>query len=339
VERRRPRLKRHRSVTILQRADPKLAEMSRRSRRDHAELVGVVEFGTNAVRSMLARVRPGIGFTVLHEERAPTRLGAHGRRLSPTAIRATLTAVRRFLRDVHEREPRLVAIATAAVRDARNAAVLLDALRDRHGLEVRVLSAIEEAELAALAAMTSLPVSCGRIIDLGGGSLEVARIDDGRTRAIGSVALGVLTATRRFFGKARATPQQVEALREEVAAHAGPLLRRAGQGPIIALGGSVRALARMHRAAVIRDPRRSIHGLSLRLGDVRAFRTRLEALPVRRRCEVPGLKAERADTILAGAVIVEEILALAGETRLIVCGRGVRHGLLIQETFGTRVAV
>jgi exopolyphosphatase/guanosine-5'-triphosphate,3'-diphosphate pyrophosphatase len=67
---------------------------------------------------------------------------------------------------------------------------------------------------------------------------------------------------------------------------------------------------------------------------VRALRERIQRLPVRRRHELPGLKAERADTILAGAVIVEEILALARQTLLTVCGRGVRHGVLIRETFG-----
>jgi exopolyphosphatase/guanosine-5'-triphosphate,3'-diphosphate pyrophosphatase len=305
--------------------------------RPRAEIVVILEFGTNAVRSMLARIQPGVGFTVLKEAREPTRLGPRSGRMSSTAIRATLDAVGRFLHNVRERDRRLVAVATAAVREARNASTLLDALREDHDLDVRVLSGAEEAELAALAAMTSLPFTRARVVDLGGGSLQLADIDDGRTRVIGSLPLGVLATSRRFFGAGRATAAQVRALRREVAAHAGPLLHRTAPGPIVGLGGSIRALARMQRATAADGSRRSLHGLRLDAAPLSALRMRLEALPVRRRREVPGLKAERADTILAGAIIVEELLALAGATALTVCGRGVRHGVLIQETFGGRV--
>ena len=301
------------------------------SRAERGEIVAVVELGTNAVRSMLARVKRGVGFTVLDEARAPTRLGSVERRMSRAAICATLDAVDAFVHEIASRHPRLIVVATAAVREARNAATLLAAFRQRHGVEVQILSGEEEARLAALEAMFSLPVKCGRVVDLGGGSLQVARIDDRRARVIGSVPLGVLKTTRRFLGGARATASQVAALRHAVRAHAGPLLFDAGPSPLIALGGSVRALARMHGAGERR--RRPVHGYRLHLDDVAALRARLERLPVRRRGDVPGLKAERADTILAGAVIVEEILALTRQTTLTVCGRGVRHGVLIRETF------
>jgi exopolyphosphatase/guanosine-5'-triphosphate,3'-diphosphate pyrophosphatase len=113
-----------------------------------------------------------------------------------------------------------------------------------------------------------------------------------------------------------------------------PLLPRLGpDARVVALGGTVRALGRMHLAS--RPCSRSgVHGLRLAAADVAALRARVERLPLARRRRLPGLRAERADVIVAGAVIVEEILAGGGYRALTICERGVRHGILLRETFG-----
>ena len=95
----------------------------------------------------------------------------------------------------------------------------------------------------------------------------------------------------------------------------------------------MRTLARVHLRAG-RGRRTAIHGLSLDRAQVSALCLRLQALPLRRRRRVTGLKAERADIIVAGAIVLEELMALGGFSTLTVCERGVRHGLLIRETFG-----
>jgi exopolyphosphatase/guanosine-5'-triphosphate,3'-diphosphate pyrophosphatase len=305
--------------------------------RRPSEAVAVIDLGANAVRCMLARVTPRVGFEILREARAQTRLGAgRGDRLTPAAIAATVDAVHQFLAAVRKRRPRVIAVATAGVRDARNAATLLDALRRRDGLGVRVLTGMEEAALGALAVGFSLTVDRGVVIDLGGGSAQVARIENGVARSIGSVGIGAIAMTRRFFRADPPGAAAVLALRRHVRAEAGPLVRDAGDGELVGIGGSIRAIARIHRAACGGGGRGQVHGSRLGARDVAEVRARLERLSVRRRRRLPGMKAERADTILAGAVAIEEMLALAARDALVVCARGVRHGLLIQETFGLR---
>jgi exopolyphosphatase/guanosine-5'-triphosphate,3'-diphosphate pyrophosphatase len=304
-----------------------------------SEAVAVVDLGANAVRCMLARVTPGIGFEILREARAQTRLGAGDRdRLAPAAIAATVDAVHRFLAAARKRRPRVIAVATAGVRDARNATTLLDALRRRDGVEVRVLSGMEEAALGALAVGFSLPVRRGVVLDLGGGSAQLARIENGTARSVGSVGIGAIAMTRRFFRADPPGAAAIVALRRHVREEAGPLVRDAGDGELVGIGGSIRAIARMHRAAAGRGARGPVHGTRLGVRDVAEVRARLEAMPIGRRRRLPGLKAERADTILAGVVAVEELLALAARDALVVCARGVRHGVLIRETFGVREA-
>ena len=112
----------------------------RSSGAEPAELVAVVDLGSTAVRLLIARIAPDTGYRVLAEERVPTRLGGGAPGTLPReAIDATLRAVHRFFARSfpNGRGPRIVAVATAAVRDAANRERLLDPLRRDEGIEVR----------------------------------------------------------------------------------------------------------------------------------------------------------------------------------------------------------
>ena len=298
------------------------------------ELVALLDLGSNAVRLLAARVVAGIGFDVLLKERVQTRLGeGPPGRLRRDSIAATLDAVRRFLARVSDEAapPRVVAVATAAVRDAVNREALLAPLRERDGVTVRVLSGLEEARLGAKAVLRSLPIRDGIVADLGGGSLQLTEIRAGQIGRAASLPLGAVRLTQRFLTSDPASPREIGALREEVRRRlraVSPIVGPARR--LIFLGGTVRALARVHLAS--EPDGRPRHGLRLQLGDVAAIRERLEPMPVDRRERVRGLKKERADTIVAGALVVEEVVsALLQKAELTVCTSGVRDGLLWDE--------
>jgi exopolyphosphatase/guanosine-5'-triphosphate,3'-diphosphate pyrophosphatase len=295
-----------------------------------SEQVALVDLGSNAVRFLLAELGPRGQVRILREARAQTRLGG-GRTgsLPRRAITDTLDAVRRFLRAARNGlPPRVLAIATSAVRDAANRDRLLEPLR-RNGIEVAVLSGQEEARLGTLAALDSLRVRAGTVMDLGGGSLQLTHIRHGAPGAAVSLPLGVVRVTRRFFRHDPPRPRELSTLRDEIRRQlAGvPLPRDPGDG-LVGLGGTVRALAAIHLGG---QHGRRRHGLTLTRADVGRIRARLEALPLRKRERVRGLKAERADIVVAGAVIVEELMLDADYPALTVCMRGVRDGLLLLE--------
>jgi exopolyphosphatase/guanosine-5'-triphosphate,3'-diphosphate pyrophosphatase len=104
---------------------------------------------------------------------------------------------------------------------------------------------------------------------------------------------------------------------------------------MVGLGGTVRTLASIHLRGHRRD-RKHRHGLRLHQADVTAIRERLEGLSQRKRRKIRGLKPERADIILAGAIVIEEVMVFGGYLTLVVCTRGVRDGILLQETFNGR---
>jgi exopolyphosphatase/guanosine-5'-triphosphate,3'-diphosphate pyrophosphatase len=300
-----------------------------------AEYLALVDVGSHAVRLLLAQALPGVGFCILREGRVRTRLGGgDSPALAPAAVAETIRAVRRFLREVRGYKPRPVAVATAAVREATNRALLLDGLGEA-GIEVEVLSGEEEARLGALTVLRSMSCPRAVIVDLGGGSLQMTQVRGGEIVAAASFPLGAVRLTRRFLKHDPPAAHELAALREEVRAQVQSFLPRAqGDAVLVGLGGTARALARMHGAA------RARHDLlpptiSLPRSDVTRFRGQLAAVPARAR-HLPGLRADRADIIVAGVVVIEELMILGGYQTLTICFHGgVRHGVLARETFRT----
>jgi exopolyphosphatase/guanosine-5'-triphosphate,3'-diphosphate pyrophosphatase len=299
-----------------------------------SESIALIDLGSNAVRCVLATVVPGVGFQVLYEERFQTRL-SNGRpgELSRVAVEKTVAAIQHFLGTVRRQyNPQVLAVATSAVRDATNRACLLDPLRQREGIEVRVLSGQEEARLGAIAVLRSLSIDTGMIADLGGGSLQLSLAQEGEIISTASLPLGAVRMTKRFFAHDPPTAQELSALRREIRSRVATVLPAARpSAPFVGIGGTVRTLASMHLTDE-NGQRPSRQGVGLLQADITRLRKQLEALPIRAR-RLPGLKEERADIILAGTIVIEEVMALGGFAALTVCTAGVRHGILVCHTF------
>ena len=125
----------------------------------------------------------------------------------------------------------------------------------------------------------------------------------------------------------------MRALRAEIRSQIlGALPPASRDAELLGLGGTIRTLARIHLASAA-GRRRARHGLRLRQSDVTAIRERLESVPLRRRRRIRGLRAERADIMLAGTMVVEELMQFGGYGTLTVCTLGVRDGVLLRETF------
>ena len=289
-----------------------------------SESLALLDFGSHAARLLYVRIRPGHGYRVLDEVHVRTRLALGARRsLPPRAVRETLGATRRFL-GRHKGVQRTVVVATAAVRDARNSETLLGPLRERPGTDVRVLSWHEEARLGARAALAWGARRDATVVDLGGGSLQVSQVRDGHIVPLVSVPLGVVRSSARFLRHdpaARPRDRPTPACRRRSAQGRVVVVRRT----LVGLGGTVRALSRMSATL---DGRRARSVLTFTA--VGTLRRLVAALSRRRRRELPGLKAHRVDTIVAGAVIAEMVMALGGYNALHVCPHGVRHGVLLE---------
>ncbi len=300
-----------------------------------AEYLALVDVGSYAVRLLLAQVLPGVGFCILREGRVRARLGGgDSAALEPAVVAETVRAVRRFLREVQDYKPRPVAVATAAVREAPNRMLLSDGLQEA-GIEMEVLSGEEEARLGALTVLRSMSCPRGVIVDLGGGSLQMTCVQGGEIVAAARFPLGAVRLTRRFLKHDPPAARELAALRAEVREQVQSFLPCAQRGAmLVGLGGTARALARMQVAASARQD--SLPSpISLSRADVTRFLELLATVSTSAR-HLPGLRADRADVIVAGVAVIEELMILGGYLTFTVCFQGgVRHGVLARETFRT----
>jgi exopolyphosphatase/guanosine-5'-triphosphate,3'-diphosphate pyrophosphatase len=216
------------------------------------------------------------------------------------------------------------AVATSAIRDARNARDFLD----RAALDVRVLSKEEEARMGYLAAVNSTTLADGAVLDLGGGSMQLVRVASRHARELQSWPLGAVRMTERFgLGEGVASKKQLRALRDHVAAELedAPWLAKAGDR-LVGIGGTVRNLAAaVQRAAGV--PEFGVQGFVIERDALAELTARLAELTPAERAKVPGIKPARADLILAGAAVVQAVLELGGFETIEATEAGLREGV------------
>ena len=224
------------------------------------------------------------------------------------------------------------AVATSAIRDAANRDEFLHRAREASDFAVRVLSREEEARAGYLAAVNSTTLADGVVADLGGGSLQLVEVRGRHATELRSWPLGSVRMTERFLPgggpvKSKALKTLRAHVRSEVAA--APWLGRANR--VVGLGGTVRNLATAAQEAA-GLPSIGVQGFMLDRDALDELIERLAAMDARDRAKVAGIKAGRADVILAGAVVIDALLREAGCDELEVTEAGLREGVFFERS-------
>jgi exopolyphosphatase/guanosine-5'-triphosphate,3'-diphosphate pyrophosphatase len=270
----------------------------------------------------------------LADAQAPLRLvrevGAR-RHLGAAAIDRTLAVLRDFQAVACSAgAQRAIAVATSAVREATNGLDLVGRARREIGLTVQVIDGQREARAAFLGAVASLPVEHGVVFDLGGGSLEISHFRHRRLRRAWTLPLGALRMSDRFLAHDPPREGEIRALRKIVRAALRkadvPTLRE--DEDLIGTGGTIRNLAKIDRRR--RDyPIPRLHGYALDLHRVQEVAALLALRRREKRAAIPGLNADRVDSIVGGAIIVQTAMKALAADQMLVAGQGLREGLAI----------
>jgi exopolyphosphatase/guanosine-5'-triphosphate,3'-diphosphate pyrophosphatase len=231
-----------------------------------------------------------------------------------------------------------IAVATAAVRDAVNGREIAAELSHRLGITLRVLTGQEEASLAFAGSVYALPVTDGMLCDVGGGSMEASEFEDRKLKRSWSMPLGGLRLADRFLKSDPPSPGEIEKLVEHVLdtfdSAKLPAMALAGQW-LVCTGGSVRNMAKIDRRG--RSTRiNRLHGYDIKAKKVRELTRQLCASPSDERRHIKGLNPERTDSIAGGALAIHTLVDYLGANGVMVSGRGLREGLLL-EYFGAEV--
>jgi exopolyphosphatase/guanosine-5'-triphosphate,3'-diphosphate pyrophosphatase len=255
--------------------------------------------------------------------------------LAPEPVARAVAALGKFRGECEAaRVGRIEAVATSAVREAANREAFLDLVRQETSLTLRVLSGEEEARAGYLGTVNALPLEDGSVLDLGGGSAQLAEVRGRRMGRAASLPLGAVRLTERFLLTDPPRRSDIEALEGQVRKTVAAVswLRAPQNGAVAATGGTARALAKLDRRAR-RWPIDRLHGYELTLPALEALIARMAPLTAGERESLPGLRKERADIILAGALAIRGILRAAGADRLWISADGLREGLFYPFLF------
>ena len=310
------------------------------------ERLAAIDVGSNTILLLIAEYDPAAGLSIIHEAEDQPRLGAglgdqaipsvieseRSERRNPAAVnRLRPQSIERALRSLERMRDlcrqhgvtRIAAVATAAVREAQNGDEFVEQVR-RLGIPLRVVSPEQEAELAFRSAAYHFPVEARMLVaDIGGGSLELIGAENHRLELITSLPLGAVRLTEYRLPLAR--------LREEIRQH----LSRALAGDawtgarVIGSGGTFGNLAGITLARRGEPPGTTIQGVEITADEVESLLAELAGMDLDRRRQVPGLRPERADIIVAGLAVATELLALVRATGATINRYGLREGVLL----------
>src|SRR6185369_3467213 len=225
-------------------------------------------------------------------------------------------------------------VATSAVREAKNGQAFVRRLRRETGLPIEIISGLDEARLIFRAVRHAMRLEEGThlLLDVGGGSVELTLVEDGRLVWMRSVPLGVARLSERFLPSDPPTGRQVKALERHVMRTIGDLLdraRRRGITSVIGTSGTINTLVAMALAARGEEAGR-LHGVSVPREAIHAIRRRVLAADGRARADLPGMDTKRVDLMPAAAVLVDSILTRVRTPELMVCGWALREGVLLE---------
>ncbi len=306
-----------------------------------SETLAAIDIGTNSVHGVVARITASDGvprFEILEREKEVVRLGSSGgdmTELSADAMDRAVAALDRFRQVAAVHDAPVTAVATSAVREADNRDAFIDRVWTQAGVHVDIISGLEEARLIHLGVLQAVPVFDRRLLlcDIGGGSTELLVGLRGEVLASRSLKLGAIRLTRRFFDGDRTHPGAVDACRRHIRSTLAPFVHEVrGFELEVAVGssGTVAALAEMAAARAGGERLRAGGHHTLIRADLDATVADLVRAPDQEaRAALPGLDAGRADIVLAGALILEQVLHELGVEELLVSDYALREGVLL----------
>ncbi len=227
------------------------------------------------------------------------------------------------------------AVATSAIRDASNQAAFLEAARRRTWLEIEVLEREAEARYGYLAAVNSTTLADGVALDIGGGSLQLSRVESRMATEARSWRMGAVRMTERFLEGKTTSPKQARALRGHVEKKLGgraDWLPGAGAhgGRLVGVGGAVRNLAAAAQAAADMPGLGGVQGVSVTRKQLGALIEAMMELPAAERGSIKGIKPGRQDVILAAALVIDTVMAVGEFDAIEATEAGLREGVFFE---------
>ena len=321
-------------------------------------IFAAMDIGTNSVRLAVVEVQPNKTWTTLAAQKQVVRLGegefertparkkgkadesAGGHSLTEEAIARGALVCARFAevaRGYGAEE--IVALATAAVREADNGDEFVRRVRDLADLDVRIISGQEEARLIYLGVVSGVDLPEKKralFMDIGGGSTELIVGDSQGYQYLDSLKMGAIRLTSEGLADPSkpVPPAAWAGLQRHVRSLLAPAARaiaKAGFSVMYGSSGTAQNLAEIIATASSTPTPTSLRNYDLSLVDIQATTKRLCALTLEQRRRLPGINPERADIILGGSAILQTVMETVGAASIRISDRGLREGIIVDR--------
>lgn len=306
-------------------------------------ILAAIDVGTNSVHMVVVKIQPKLpAFTIIGREKDTVRLGNFRPGtdcLSDEAMERGVAALKRCkqIADSYNADD-IVTVATSATREARNGQVFLDRVRDEVGLDINLISGLEEARRIYLGVLSGMELN-GKphaIIDIGGGSTEIILGTGERHRFLSSTKVGAVRLNAQMVTTNPISKTEFLQLQAYVRGRLEPsidkLKAKLIEGESLALVGtsgtieSLATLAAMEELGAVPDP---INGYTMTLDDLERCADKLRQMSFSERLKLPEISARRAEIIVPGAVILQQAMRMLGMDRITICEHALREGLVV----------
>ncbi|MBO9599227.1 MAG: Ppx/GppA family phosphatase, partial [Cohnella sp.] len=292
------------------------------------QITGIIDIGSNTVRLAVYQLSDNGAYRVIDQGRWAARLSQRmddNGNLADEAIDELTDVLRHYRRICQMHGAGLIrTVATAAIRQSANRERIAERLSVATGLAIEVLSGEDEARIGSHAMLGTMGTGDGFVIDIGGGSTEISLLLDRQVKFAVSFPFGCVNVASRFsLGSEPVSSSVLEDMQSFVMQQLAsePWIGQYPGLPVIGLGGTVRALAKLQQR-VTDYPLPLLHGYELKADGVAARLNQLASIPVDKRKKLPGLSKDRGDVIVPGLAILLGIIKQAKSSSVIVCGAG-----------------
>ncbi|MFW6382152.1 MAG: Ppx/GppA family phosphatase [Bacillota bacterium] len=292
-----------------------------------------IDFGSNSIRLLIAEYDNN-GLNVIYQDLITTRLAKSiedNQVLDMASVNKTIEAVKKFNDKMRIFEvDRYKTAGTSALRDADNSDYFIKLLEDTTGIKLDIISGNREAKLTYNGATSDINDSKNLIIDIGGGSTEFIKMEEGRPKEV-SLNMGAVRFTERFINDPNL--KITRSTQQEIINEATDYLQNNFQfnykESFIGVGGTITTLAAIDKELVNFEPDK-IEGYNLKLVRVNKIINNLSSMVIDERKKVHGLEEERADIIIAGSLILKAILEFFSADDITVSNKDLLYGLIIE---------
>ena len=293
--------------------------------------IAFIDLGSNSVRFVIYEISKTGSYRLIYQEKESVRLsenlwGTH--ELTKEAMERSLRALKGFVPMADAMEANTIkAVATAAVRLAKNGDAFIKSVKERTGLDLECIAGEEEARLGFLGVINTIGLKDFIIFDLGGASTEITLVRNRHITKSVSLPIGALTLTGTYQKGDEYTSKELDKLtkvvKKTIKEHAW--LRNV-KLPLLGIGGTARNIAKMDQRK-LSYPITKLHNYEIPYHRFHEILEEVKGKTLEERKKISGLSSERADIIIAGLTIVEELFNYVNTKTLVVGGCGLREGL------------